>query len=520
MPPFTKPISIADLWYSKDDKDWQDALKRYWQFVQPCNLKLEQSLDGLDLAIVRSLSPQGWYEFLHDEYFRWKYTAPNRYVTTTKQLKTYRRDGEIEELDSIRLKLLSLNGNNIRDGLKTAKTIRGLGTAGASGLLSLMYPDNFATVDQFVVKALRSIPDLPEADALKKMNPENLTVKDGVQLTLILSQKAKDNNRKFGTSFWTPRKIDMILWTFGRDSETRNSGIRPSLRMLCCNRRFPTNATSNIITGSSRKRSPSMPLPTTIHGLLIDLDGVLYVGETPVPGAQQVLKRLDDENIPRRYLTNTTTRTAASVVQKLRRMGFSVHEEEVFSPISATVQFLNRQGRPTINPVVRDSVLPAFADFPRNNERPDYVIIGDIGAAWSYPLINTIFSQLHAGAELIAMHKNKFFQGEEGLQVDIGAFVAGLEYVSGKQAKVIGKPSRDFFELALQSLQLSASNVAMIGDDIETDIGGGKAVGLHGILVKTGKYRQGCEEGATYPDAWTRSVICSKFSGCSCASKS
>jgi ribonucleotide monophosphatase NagD (HAD superfamily) len=131
-----------------------------------------------------------------------------------------------------------------------------------------------------------------------------------------------------------------------------------------------------------------MPLPTTIHGLLIDLDGVLYVGETPVPGAQQVLKRLDDENIPRRYLTNTTTRTAASVVQKLRRLGFSVfsvHEEEVFSPISATVQFLNGLGRPTINPVVRDSVLPAFADFPRNNERPDYVIIGDIGAAWSYP---------------------------------------------------------------------------------------------------------------------------------------
>ncbi len=242
-----------------------------------------------------------------------------------------------------------------------------------------------------------------------------------------------------------------------------------------------------------------MPLPTTIYGLLIDLDGVLYVGETPVPGAQQVLKRLADEKIPRRYLTNTTTRTATAVVQKLNRLGFSVHEKEVFSPISATLQFLNGLGRPTINPVVRDSVLPAFADFPRNNERPDYVIIGDIGAAWSYPLINTIFSQLHAGAELIAMHKNKFFQGEEGLQVDIGAFVAGLEYVSGKQAKVIGKPSRDFFDLALAALHLPASNVAMIGDDIETDIGGGKAVGMHGVLVRTGKYRQGCEEGAAYP---------------------
>jgi HAD superfamily hydrolase (TIGR01458 family) len=240
---------------------------------------------------------------------------------------------------------------------------------------------------------------------------------------------------------------------------------------------------------------------TGVHGLLIDLDGVLYIGETPVPGAQDVLKQLAAEEVPRRYLTNTTTRTASSVIQKLQRLGFDVHENEVFSPITATVRFLRNMGKPSVNPVVRDSVLPAFTEFPRDYDRPDYVVIGDIGAAWSYPLVNTIFSQLHAGAELIAMHKNRFFQGEEGLQVDIGAFVAGLEYVSGKTAKVIGKPSRDFFELALESLQLSASQVAMIGDDIDTDIGGGKSLGMHGVLVRTGKYRKGCEKNAEYaPD--------------------
>ena len=235
---------------------------------------------------------------------------------------------------------------------------------------------------------------------------------------------------------------------------------------------------------------------TEIHGLLIDLDGVLYVGETPVPGAQDLLTQLADREIPRRFLTNTTTRTASSVVQKLKRLGFDVDEGDVFSPITATIKFLENSGRPTVNPIVRDSVMPAFSDFPRDSKRLDYVVIGDIGAAWSYPLVNTIFSQLQAGAELIAMHKNKFFQGEEGLQVDIGAFVAGLEYVSGKEARVIGKPSRDFFDLALESLQLPASEVAMIGDDIETDIGGGKAAGLLGILVKTGKYRAGCEQDA------------------------
>lgn len=244
-----------------------------------------------------------------------------------------------------------------------------------------------------------------------------------------------------------------------------------------------------------------MPALTGIRGLLIDLDGVLYVADTPVPGAKETIARLAAEDVPRRYLTNTTTRTAASVLEKLQHMGFEVHAGEVFSPITATVQFLKNQGTPSIHPVVRDSVLQEFADFPVEETHPDYVVIGDIGAAWSYPLINKIFAQLHAGAGLIAMHKNKFFQGEDGLQVDIGAFVAGLEYVSGKQAHVIGKPSRSFFDLALQSLQLPAATVAMIGDDIETDVGGGKEAGMKGVLVRTGKYRKGCEKNAVHqPD--------------------
>jgi len=244
-----------------------------------------------------------------------------------------------------------------------------------------------------------------------------------------------------------------------------------------------------------------MSILKDIHGLLIDLDGVLYVGETPVPGARDLLNRLSAAQISRRYLTNTTTRTAPAIIQKLHRLGFDVHEGEIFSPITATIQYLSHLGTPSVNPIVRDSVLSAFNDFPQNTEKPDYVVIGDIGAAWSYPLVNTIFNQLHSGAKLIAMHKNKFFQAEEGLQVDIGAFVAGLEYVSGQKAKVIGKPSRDFFNLALESLNLPASRVAMIGDDIETDVGGGKESGLHGVLVKTGKYRKGCEENAKFlPD--------------------
>jgi hypothetical protein len=212
----TPTVSVADLWRSSESEAWDRALQRYWQFVQPGNVELERALDALDVNRLRGLTPQGWYNFLHDEYFRWKYTAPNRYATTTIQLRKYLDGGELNELESLRQQLLNLDRNDIRKGLTTAKNIRGLGTAGASGLLSLMCPEHFATVDQFVVKALRLVPGLPEATALAKMNPENLSISDGVLLIGILTRKAKENNQTFGTSGWTPRRIDMVLWTYGR----------------------------------------------------------------------------------------------------------------------------------------------------------------------------------------------------------------------------------------------------------------------------------------------------------------
>ena len=154
--------------------------------------------------------------FLGTNTFRWKYTAPNRYATTTRQLRRYVDDDTLGDLDQIRKRLLTLDPDYIRSGLETASAIRGLGTAGASGLLALMYPKNFGTVDQFAVKALRQVQGLPEAAALAQMNPEALTISDGVLIIDILRRKAADNNRVFKSDAWTPRKLDKVLWTYGR----------------------------------------------------------------------------------------------------------------------------------------------------------------------------------------------------------------------------------------------------------------------------------------------------------------
>ena len=204
--------TISNLWNSKFESDWKAALEKYWGFVRPDNVGLEKELNDLKLEKIMELDQDGWYDFLHDSYFRWKYTAPNRYASTTLLLRRYKDSDQLDKLFDIKMRLLNFDISDISVGLLIAKEIHGLGVAGSSGLLSLMYPNDFGTVDQFAVKALCQISNLPESKDLIKMNPDNLTLKNGKDLINIMRGKAKENNAIFGTDYWTPRKIDMILW--------------------------------------------------------------------------------------------------------------------------------------------------------------------------------------------------------------------------------------------------------------------------------------------------------------------
>jgi HAD superfamily hydrolase (TIGR01458 family) len=118
------------------------------------------------------------------------------------------------------------------------------------------------------------------------------------------------------------------------------------------------------------------------------------------------------------------------------------------------------------------------------------VIVGDLGDGWDYDVLNGAFRQLMDGAELIALQKNRYWETAEGLSLDAGPFVSALEYATGREAEVVGKPSDAFFELALSDLGVNAGGAAMVGDDVEADIGGALDAGLAGILVRTGKYRE------------------------------
>lgn len=227
-----------------------------------------------------------------------------------------------------------------------------------------------------------------------------------------------------------------------------------------------------------------------IRGLLVDLDGVLYVDRQPLPGAAAKVAALKASGLPHCYVTNTTTRPVATLAAELQELGFAIDAQAILSAPMAARNYLRQRGSPCCLLVLNETVKADFGEFRESGTDAQAVVIGDIGEAWTYGLLNQVFRLVMNGAELIALHRNRYWQADGGLKLDIGAFVAGLEYATGRTATIIGKPRREFFEAALQQIGVAAGEAAMIGDDIESDVKGAQAMGILGVLVRTGKYRE------------------------------
>jgi HAD superfamily hydrolase (TIGR01458 family) len=229
----------------------------------------------------------------------------------------------------------------------------------------------------------------------------------------------------------------------------------------------------------------------SIKGLLIDLDGVLYVGDKPVAGACDAISWLVQNDIAFRFLSNTTRKCRRTIAGKLSAMGLVVPEEYIFTPPLAAIAYMRKTGLNRYFLLATGDVYQDFQGIGLNDctGQVDYVILGDAGDAVTYNSLNHAFRQLMRGAELIALERDRYWMAHDGLSLSAGPFVTGLEFASGKNAVTVGKPSAAFFELALQDMGLRADQVAMIGDDIITDIGGAQTAGIPGVLVRTGKFR-------------------------------
>ncbi len=227
-----------------------------------------------------------------------------------------------------------------------------------------------------------------------------------------------------------------------------------------------------------------------LSAVLLDLDGVLYVEEEPIDGAAAAIAELRAAGLALRFVTNTTARSRAHTRSKLEHLGFAVGERELVTPAALAVAHCRARGHARAALVMNDEVKRDFEELEEVVAHPDAVIIGDLGPAFGYDVLNDAFRAVMDGAELIALQKNRYWLRSDGLSLDVGPFVAAIEYATGTEAFVVGKPARGFFDGVLEDLGVGFGAAAMVGDDIESDIGGALGAGLQAILVRTGKYRE------------------------------
>jgi phospholysine phosphohistidine inorganic pyrophosphate phosphatase len=249
-----------------------------------------------------------------------------------------------------------------------------------------------------------------------------------------------------------------------------------------------------------------------MRGILFDMDGVLYNSEVAIEGAAETAGWAQRENIPHLFVTNTTSRGRAQLVEKLARFGIQTSAHRILTPCVTAAKWLRAQGTGPAAFFVRPKALDEFEAIPR--VPPDaesgarYVVIGDLGDAWDFKTLNRAFRLLYSSSEtaLIALGMTRFWHAEDGLKLDVAPFVTALEHAASRKAMVFGKPAEPFFRAAVEQLQLPADKIAMVGDDIETDIAGSQHAGLKGILVRTGKFRPDNLEGKTRPHAVLDSI--------------
>ena len=254
-----------------------------------------------------------------------------------------------------------------------------------------------------------------------------------------------------------------------------------------------------------------MPAPA---GYLLDLEGTLYTAGAVMPGAVEALARLRARQVPFRLVTNTTSRSRRMLVEQLARYGFAVAAEEIVTATLAGVELLRGGGYARVAPFVPPGALEDMAALVlaggtsgRPRAAADAVVLGDLGERWTFALLQEAFEQLTAGAALIALSRDRYFRQGSRLTLDAGPFVAALEYAAGVAATVAGKPNAAFFESAVRGLGVTPDRVAMVGDDLRSDVDGAQRAGLQGWLVRTGKFRE--EElrgGGITPDRILSSV--------------
>lgn len=226
------------------------------------------------------------------------------------------------------------------------------------------------------------------------------------------------------------------------------------------------------------------------EALLLDLSGVLYDGDTVIPGALEAVRRAQDSPLEVRFITNTSQKTRARLLAHLSGLGFEVAPDQLFTAVDAARQWLReRQLRPWC--LVHRDIAGEFADFDSRN--PDAVFVADAAEGFTYRSLNRAFQLCMAGAPLLGVGYNRYYKSGDALLMDVGAFLRAIEFAAGVEATIVGKPNAEFFHQVLATTGAAPGRTLMVGDDVVGDVEGALNAGLGACLVRTGKYRAGDE---------------------------
>ncbi len=248
-----------------------------------------------------------------------------------------------------------------------------------------------------------------------------------------------------------------------------------------------------------------MAIIRDIKHVFLDIDGVLMLGDLPIPGGTATVNKLMQLGITVSYVSNTTTKPRRKIQEELLKLGFHLEQEDIVCPAIIARERILQMKRASVVLFVNDEVREDFEGLRITDQRAGAVILGDYGNKFTPEVLDEIFRLTFSGSELIALQKNRFSRDAEGLKLDLGPYVAAIEYATGKKAEIVGKPSPGFFRGLLTHYGIRPDQALMVGDDIESDILGAQRLNMKTVLVKTGKYdydhvlRSGIKPNAVVP---------------------
>ncbi|SEM11172.1 NagD protein [Syntrophus gentianae] len=223
-------------------------------------------------------------------------------------------------------------------------------------------------------------------------------------------------------------------------------------------------------------------------GFICDMDGVIYHGESLLPGACEFLSWLEQEGKQYLFLTNNSQRTREELQYRLRKLGAEVDAMHFYTASLATASFLASQEPGGSAYVIGDAGLTNAlyqAGISMNDIDPDYVVVGE-SSSYSFEKVSHAIKLVLAGAKLIGTNPDFVLPTNRGIFPGCGALIAPIERATGRQAYFMGKPNPLMIRHALRCLECSREDAIFIGDSMETDIVAGINSEIDTLLVLSG----------------------------------